>query len=147
MANLNKVHLIGRLTRDTEIRMAASGMKIAQVGFAVSNRKKNSNTGQWENEPCYLDCTAFGKTADVIEQYLSKGSQAYIEGHLVFEQWEDKNGGGKRSKVKVIIDHVQLLGARNNQQDRGEQHDTQPHDQPQYADPPLVGQSDENIPF
>lgn len=119
MANLNKVMLIGRLTREPEVRMFNNGGKVASFGFAVNNRKKNQQTGQWEDEPVFIDCDAFnaigretGKTADLVEQYLHKGNQAYIEGHLKLDQWEDKNGGGKRSKLKVIVDNVQFLEPR-----------------------------------
>jgi single-strand DNA-binding protein len=114
MANLNKVMLIGRLTRDPEVRMFSNGGKVAAFGFAVNNRKKNQQTGQWEDEPCFLDCEAFnrgefGKTADLIEQYLHKGNQAYIEGHLKLDQWADKQTGDKRSKLKIVVDNVQFL--------------------------------------
>ena len=117
MANLNKVMLIGRLTRDPEVRMFANGGKVATFGFAVNNRRKNQQTGQWEDEPVFIDVEAFnrgetGKTADLVEQYLHKGNQAFIEGHLKLDQWEDKNGGGKRSKLKVVVDNVQFLEPR-----------------------------------
>jgi len=114
MANLNKVMLIGRLTRDPECRMFSNGGKVANFGFAVNNRKKNQQTGQWEDEPVFLDCEAFnrgetGKTADLIEQYLHKGNQAYIEGHLKLDQWNDKTTGEKRSRIKIVVDNVQFL--------------------------------------
>src|SRR5438094_4428868 len=87
MANLNKVMLIGRLTRDPEVRSFANGGKVAAFGFAVNNRKKNSQTGDWEDDPVFLDCEAFNrsetfKLADRIEQTLHKGQQIFIEGHL-----------------------------------------------------------------
>src|SRR5271166_2681787 len=105
MANLNKVLLIGRLTRDPEVRMFSNGGKVAKFGFAVNNRKKNQQTGQWEDEPVFLDVSAFnrgdfGKLADQAEQYLRKGRQIFIEGHLKFEQWTQQDGQ-KRSQVKV----------------------------------------------
>src|ERR1019366_9033911 len=117
MANLNKVMLIGRLTRDPEVRMFSNGGKVANFGFAVNNRKKNQQTGQWEDEPVFLDCEAFnrgetGKTADLIEQYLHKGNQAYIEGHLKLDQWTDKTSGDKRSKIKIVVENVQFLEPR-----------------------------------
>lgn len=116
MANLNKVILIGRLTRDPEIRTFQNGGKVANFGFAVNNRKKNQQTGQWEDEPVFLDCAAFnrgeyGKTADLVEQYLHKGSQVYVEGRLQLEQWTDKEGQ-KRSKLKVVVDVIQFLDPR-----------------------------------
>ncbi len=99
MANLNKVMLIGRLTRDPEMRTFSNGGKVANIGFAVNNRKKNQQTGQWEDEPVFLDLKrSTARPAEswpiLVEQYLRKGMQVYFEGHLVLEQWEDKNGGG-----------------------------------------------------
>lgn len=119
MANLNKVMLIGRLTRDPETRTFANGGKVAKIGFAVNNRKKNQSTGAWEEVPVFLDVKAFNretgrKMADLVEQYLKKGSQVYIEGHLLMEEWEDKNGGGKRSKLVIVMDDLQFLDTRQN---------------------------------
>jgi single-strand DNA-binding protein len=115
MANLNKVMLIGRLTRDPEVRTFSNGGKVANLGFAVNNRKKNQQTGEWEDEPCFLDVKAFNssyergrKLADLCEQYLKKGHQAYIEGHLVLEQWTNQEGQ-KQSKIKVVLDDLQFL--------------------------------------
>jgi single-strand DNA-binding protein len=117
MANLNKVILIGRLTRDPESRAFANGGKVTKIGFAVTNRRKNGQTGQWEDEPMFIDCEVFnrgdtGKLADLVADRCRKGSQIMIEGKLHLDQWEDKNGGGKRSKHKIVIDNVQLLDAR-----------------------------------
>jgi len=114
MANLNKVMLIGRLTRDPETRVFSNGGKVAKFGFAVNNRKKNQSTGQWEDDPVFLDVDAFNretgrKLADLVEQYLRKGHQAYIEGSLVLDQWDDKTTGQKRSKIKVFLFDVQFL--------------------------------------
>lgn len=116
MANLNKVMLIGRLTRDPEVRAFANGGKVAKFGFAVNNRRKNPSTGQWEDEPVWLDIEAFnrgdfGKNADLVEQYLRKGSQVFIEGHLQLDQWTDKEGQ-KRSKMKIVLDNMQFLEPR-----------------------------------
>ena len=116
MANLNKVMLIGRLTRDPESRTFANGGKVVKFGFAVNNRKKNASTGQWEDDPVFLDVEAFnrgeyGKMADTVEQYLRKGSQAYIEGHLVLDRWTDQQGN-KKEKMKVVIDGMQMLDGK-----------------------------------
>src|SRR6266436_9035350 len=116
MANLNKVMLIGRLTRDPEIRTFANGGKIAKFGFAVNNRRKNQSTGQWEDEPVFLDVEAFnrgefGKQADLVEQYLRKGRQVFIEGHLKLDQWTSQDGQ-KRQKLKVVVDNVQFLDSK-----------------------------------
>jgi single-strand DNA-binding protein len=118
MANLNKVMLIGRLTDDPKMHTFGNGGKVAQIRFAVNNRKKDQTTGQWVDDPCFLDVKAFNretgrKMADLVEQYLKKGHQAYFEGHLVMETWEDKNGGGKRSKLVVVLEDLQFLEPRS----------------------------------
>jgi single-strand DNA-binding protein len=117
MANLNKVMLIGRLTRDPEVRSFGNGGKVAAFGFAVNNKKKNAQTGQWEDEPVFLDIEAFNresgrKLADLVEQYFRKGAQFYLEGHLRLDQWQDKNDGSKRSKLKIVLDDFQFFEAR-----------------------------------
>jgi single-strand DNA-binding protein len=118
MANLNKVLLIGRLTRDPEIRTFASGGKVANFGFAVNNRRKNTQTGQWEDEPVFIDMEAFNgiegrrPLADQVEQSLRKGQQVFIEGHLRLDQWNAPDGQ-KRSKLKVRVDNLQFLEPRS----------------------------------
>src|SRR5437773_1083864 len=106
--------LIGRLTRDPEMRTFSNGGKVAKFGFAVNNRRKNTSTGQWEDEPVFIEVSAFNretgrKLADFVEQYLRKGKQFYIEGHLVFEQWDDKETQKKRSTLKVVAEDIQFL--------------------------------------
>lgn len=117
MANLNKVMLIGRLTRDPEVRTFGNGGKVAHFGFAVNIRKKNQQTGQWEDEPVFLDIEAFNRQtgrqlADQVEQYFKKGAQFYLEGHLRLDQWQDKNDGSKRSKLKIVLDDFQFFEPR-----------------------------------
>src|SRR5437870_9224232 len=113
MANLNKVMLIGRLTQQPETRTFANGGKVAKFGLAVNNRKKNTSTGQWEDEPVFVDVDAFnrgdfGKMADLAEQYLRKGRQIFIEGHLKLDQWTSAEGQ-KRNRLFVIADSFQFL--------------------------------------
>ncbi len=117
MANLNKVMLIGRLTRDPEARTFSNGGKVAKFGFAVNNRRKNAQTGQWEDEPVFLECEVFnrgenGTLADRIEQTVHKGHQIFIEGHLKLDQWNDKTTGDKRQQLKVVVDNFQYLERR-----------------------------------
>lgn len=118
MANLNKVLLIGRLTRDPEVRVFTTGGKVASFGFAVNTRRKNAQSGDWEDAPVFLDVKAFNRAeggrqlADLVEQYLKKGHQAYLEGHLVLEEWQDKNDGSKRQKLKIVLDNLQFLEPR-----------------------------------
>ncbi len=117
MGNLNKVMLIGRLTRDPEIKEFGNGGKVANIGFAVNNRRKNKESGQWEEVPVWLDLKAFSwqtgrKLADLAEKYLKKGQQIYVEGHLHLDEWEAKDGGGKRSKTVIIVDDIQFVEKR-----------------------------------
>lgn len=118
MANLNKVSLIGRLTRDPEIKEFANGGKVANIGFAVNNRRKNQQTGAWEDVPVWLTLKAFNretgrKLADLASQYLHKGNQAYVEGHLSVEEWTGKEDGKKQSKLVIIVDDIQFLEKKN----------------------------------
>lgn len=120
MANLNKVMLIGRLTREPEVITFQSGGKKVSFGFAVSNRKKNHDTGNYEDDPMFIDVDAFNSQhrnlADLVAQHMHKGELHYIEGHLKMEQWQDKNGGGQRSKLKLILDQVQFLPNKDRDQ-------------------------------
>jgi single-strand DNA-binding protein len=116
MANLNKVLLIGRLTRDPEVRTFANGGKVAKFGFAVNNRRKNVSTGQWEDEPVFVDVDVFnrgeqGRQADLVEQSLRKGHQVFIEGHLRLDQWTGQDGQ-KRQRLTVRADNFQFLEPR-----------------------------------
>ncbi len=116
MANLNKVMLIGRLTRDPEVRVFSNGGKVAKFGFAVNNRRKNSTSGQWEDEPVFLDCEVFnrgesGRKADLAEQYLAKGRQVFIDGHLRLDSWTAQDGQ-KRNRLIVVVDDFQFLEPR-----------------------------------
>jgi single-strand DNA-binding protein len=118
MADVNKVILIGRLTRDPEMRTFGNGGKVAAFGFAVGSRRKNQQTGQWEDgETMFIDCEAFNKgdfghLAETVERFLRKGSQAYLEGRLRLDQWDDKTTGAKRSKHKLTVDVMQMLDGR-----------------------------------
>lgn len=117
MANLNKVMLIGRLTREPEFRAFSNGGRVAKFGFAVNNFKKNPQTGERIEEAVFIECEAFNrsdfsKLADVVERFLHKGSQAFLEGHLKLDQWDDKTTGQKRSQLKVVVEVIQLLDRR-----------------------------------
>lgn len=114
MANLNKVMLIGRLTRDVEVRAFSNGGKVAKFGYAVNNRVKRENN--WVDDPVFLNVEAFnrgenGGLADRCERFLRKGSQCYIEGHLVLDQWTSQSGE-KRSAIKVVVERLELLDGR-----------------------------------
>ncbi len=157
MANLNKVMLIGRLTRDPEVRTFSNGGKVAKFGFAVNNRKKNPQTGQWEDDPVFLDVEAFnrgdfGKNADLVEQYLAKGRQVFIEGHLKLDQWE--KDGQKRSRLVIVLDNMQFLEPRTDGQAPRPSAPTQRRPEPSYSggsfhepEPDMPGDNPDDIPF
>ena len=163
MANLNKVMLIGRMTRDPEIRTFTNGGKVAAFGFAVNNRKKNPSTGEWEDEPMFIDCKVFnrgdnGQQADRAQQNLRKGHQVFLEGHLVLEQWDDKQSGQKRSKHVLVVDNFQYLERREDGGEGGgyqpRRAATQPAPRPTAApamepsyDEPQHGGEEGEIPF
>lgn len=111
MANLNRVTLIGNLTRDVEVKYTGKGTAIADISIAV-NRKWKDQDNQMKEETTFVDLTAFGKTAELAQQYLSKGSSCYFEGRLNLETWEDKTTQQKRTKIKVIIENMQFLGSK-----------------------------------
>lgn len=104
MASFNRVILMGNITRDPEVRFLPSGIAVADIGLAVNDRYQDKQTQEWVDRPNFIDCTAFGKSAESIGKFFSKGSAIHIEGKLRFEQWDDKTSGQKRSKLKVIID-------------------------------------------
>lgn len=111
-ANFNKVILMGNLTRDPEMRVLPSNMPVASFGLAVNDRFKNKQTDQWEERPNFIDCEAFGRTAENIGKFFSKGKPIFIEGKLRLDQWEDRQSGQKRSKLKVVVDTFQFVGGR-----------------------------------
>ena len=111
--SINKVLITGNLTRDPELRAAASGTPVLSLGIAVNDRRKNNQTGQWEDYPNFFDCTMFGTRAESVSRYLFKGSKVTIEGKLHWSQWE--SDGQKRSKVSVIVDNIEFMSARQEQ--------------------------------
>jgi single-strand DNA-binding protein len=108
MANLNKVMLIGNLTRDPELKHTPGGQPVCEFGLAV-NRKYRTKEGEDREETTFVDCEAWGKQAEVLKQYMSKGKPVFLEGRLKLDTWEDKEGG-KRSKMRVVIENFQFLG-------------------------------------
>jgi single-strand DNA-binding protein len=112
MANFNKVILMGNLTRDPELRYTPKGTAIAEIGLAI-NRKWKSETGEAKEEVTFVDVAAYGRTAEVIGQYLKKGRPIMIEGRLKFDQWDDKQTGQKRSKLRVVCESFEFLDSGN----------------------------------
>jgi single-strand DNA-binding protein len=114
MASYNRVIFLGNLTRDPQLRyLPSSNMPVVDFGLAINHRYKTSQ-GEEREEVCFIDCSAFGKQAEVINQYCQKGKSLLVEGRLKLETWDDKQGGGKRSKHKVIVDNFQFTGSRDN---------------------------------
>lgn len=128
---INKAIITGNLTRDAELRSTGGGLSVANFAVAVNERVKNNSTGEWEDRANYIDCTMFGRRAEALAQYMTKGTKVTIEGKLRWSQWE-KNGE-KRSKVEVVVDEVELMA-------RGEK---------RAAEAPTASQGvyDEDIPF
>ena len=96
--SINRVIITGNLTRDPELRSTASGMPVLGFGVAVNDRRRNQQTGEWEDYPNFIDCTMFGARAESVSRFLSKGSKVAIEGKLRWSQWE--RDGQKRSKIR-----------------------------------------------
>lgn len=113
MASLNRVLLIGNLTRDPELRVTPKGTAICQFGLAMS-RKFKDEAGAEKEEATFVDVEAWGKTGETIAKYCTKGKSLFIEGRLKFEQWEDKTTQQKRSKLKIVVENFQFLGGRDN---------------------------------
>lgn len=116
MASLNKVFLLGNLTRDPDLRGLSNGQNVCELGIAVSRRYMNSN-GQEVEDTCFVDVVVWGRQASNCKQYLAKGSQVMVEGRLQLDRWEDRNGGGQRTKLRVVAEQVQFLNRRQQQND------------------------------
>jgi single-strand DNA-binding protein len=112
MANLNKVMLIGNLTRDPEVRYTPKGTAVADIGMAI-NRSYSLDDGERREETTFVDITFWGRQAEVLGQYMKKGRPLYVEGRLQLDSWDDKNTGQKRSKLKVVGENFQFLGGRD----------------------------------
>ncbi|MCX5659993.1 MAG: single-stranded DNA-binding protein [Planctomycetota bacterium] len=111
MPNLNRVMLMGNLTRDPELRyLPNTNMAVVGLGLAINHRWKNQQ-GESKEDTTFVDCEAFGRTAEVLNQYLKKGRPVYLEGRLKLDQWKDKEGNA-RSKMKVVIDTFQFIDSR-----------------------------------
>ena len=112
MANYNRIILVGNLTRDPQMKYLPSQMAVTEFGLAV-NHKYKTKSGEQKEEVLFIDCAIFGAGAEVINKYCQKGKQLLVEGRLKYDTWEDKQGGGKRSKHSVVVDTFQFLGGRD----------------------------------
>lgn len=150
MASLNRVFLIGNLTRDPEVRFLSSGTAVADLRMAVS-RKFKTQSGEDREETCFVDVVVWGRQAENCGEYLKKGSQAFIEGRLKLDEWE-KNGQ-KQSRIRVVAERVQFLGAPRRGaefKDAGEGRGARAPEAPaaEEADvPPAADGNAEDLPF
>ena len=112
MASLNKVMLIGNLTRDPEVRYTPKGTAVTDIGLAV-NRVYSTDDGDKREETTFVDITLWGRQAEIAGQYMKKGRPIYVEGRLQLDTWDDKQSGQKRSKLKVVGDNFQFLGSKD----------------------------------
>ena len=117
MATLNKVFLIGNLTRDPELKYITSGVGVTKFGLAV-NRTYNSPDGEKKEDTCFVDITAWDKLAEVCAEHLSKGRLVLVEGRLQYQSWKDEDGT-KRSKLEVVAQNVQFLGGKSEESEEG----------------------------
>ncbi|MEZ6103778.1 MAG: single-stranded DNA-binding protein [Pirellulaceae bacterium] len=114
MASYNRVVLVGNVTRNIELRYTQGGTPVTDLGLAVNERVKRGDT--WVDEPTYVEVTVWNRTAEVANEYLTKGSPVLIEGRLKMESWQDRETGQKRTRLKVICDRLQMLGRRDDNQ-------------------------------
>lgn len=156
--SINRVNISGNLTRDPELRATAGGTQVLSFGVAVNDRRRNQQTGEWEDYPNFVDCTMFGSRAEAVSRYLNKGSKVAIEGKLRYSSWE--RDGQRRSKLEVIVDEIEFM-SRGQQGGEGGYAPAQSYgNQGGYAPaprtapapvqapvPPAVDVYDEDIPF
>ena len=151
MANLNRVLLIGNLTRDPEVRYTPKGTAVAEIGLAV-NRIYSGEDGEKKEETTFVDVTLWARQAEIAGQYLKKGRPVFIEGRLRLDTWDDKQTGQKRSRLRVVSENLQLLG--NRQEGEGSSPAAPPRrssvaappSRPEPRDPDLDAEPDD-IPF
>lgn len=144
MPNLNKVLLMGNLTRDPELRFTSGNTAVGAISLAVNRRWKNQ-AGEQQEEVTFVDCEAWGKTAEVLNQYLKKGAPVFVEGRLKLDQWQDKEGQ-KRSRLKVVIENFQFLSDGNRQALAPERGPIPASTRPGVRDPQAATVSDANPP-
>ena len=111
--SINRVNITGNLTRDPELRATAGGTQVLSFGVAVNDRRRNAQTGEWEDYPNFVDCTMFGTRAEAVSRFLAKGNKVAIEGKLRYSSWE--RDGQRRSKLEVIVDEIEFMSSRGGQ--------------------------------
>ena len=146
MASFNKVILMGNLTRDPEIKQSASGVKVADLGLAVTETWRDRN-GQTKETTCFVDVVVWDKLAELCGQYLAKGRPILVEGRLQMDEWETQQGE-KRRKLRVRADTVKFLGTPQKREAGAAPSATTPAEAPAtHADPNSLAEDDEHLPF
>ena len=150
--SINRVNISGNLTRDPELRMTSGGTQVLSFGVAVNDRRRNPQSGEWEDYPNFVDCTMFGARAEAVSRYLSKGSKVAIEGKLRYSSWE--RDGQRRSKLEVIVDEIEFMSRGGQGQGQGGGYAPRPQAPAQHPaphapvqTPPAVEVYDDDIPF
>ncbi|MET0253871.1 MAG: single-stranded DNA-binding protein [Terrimicrobiaceae bacterium] len=152
MASLNKVMLIGNVTRDPEVKYTPKGSAVADLGLAI-NRNYTNQTGEKIEEVTYVDVELWGRLAEIAGEYAKKGRSIFIEGRLRIDSWEDKQSGQKRNRLKVVGEVLQLLGSRPGGQGGGAAADFEGEapasrpSRPASAKPSPSEPADDDIPF
>ena len=118
MASYNRVILMGNLTRDPEVKFLPSGTSVANFGLAMNERYTDRETGEQKDNPCFVDIEAWGRQAEIANEYLQKGSPVFIDGSLKFESWE-ADDGTKRSRLRVRVFRIQFIGGRRDEDEGG----------------------------
>lgn len=146
--SINRVNISGNLTHDPELRATAGGTQILAFGVAVNDRRRNQQTGEWEDVPNFVDCIVFGSRAEAVSRFITKGSKVAIEGKLRYSAWEN-NEGQRRSKLEVIVDEIEFMSRQGQQVTSPAAEAAKVADTPAYAAPraPEPEMYDEDIPF
>jgi single-strand DNA-binding protein len=143
MPSFNRVLLLGNLTRDPVLKQLPSQTQVAEFGLAV-NRKFRTQEGEDRVDTVFVDCAAFGKTADTIVHYCQKGRPLFVEGRLRYDSWQDKQGG-KHNKLSVVVENFQFIGPRDDANRPSAKTDPQPRAEKRRPEPVSVKQDD--VPF
>ena len=129
--SINRVNISGNLTRDPELRSTQGGSQVLTFGVAVNDRRRNPQSGEWEDYPNFIDCVVFGNRASALQKFLSKGSKVAIEGKLRYSSWE--KDGQRRSKIEVIVDECEFLSGSKAQNQAQQPQQANYSQQPSYA--------------
>jgi single-strand DNA-binding protein len=152
-SNINVVVITGNLTKDPELRSTGGGTPVCDLRVAVNSRRKNGQSGEWEDKPNYFDVTVWGAQGENCANYLSKGRPVAVEGRLDWSEWEAKDGSGRRQAVRIVANSVQFLGSRDGSGGNGNggggytPSGDVPADSSDFAGAAAGGGSDDDIPF